>query len=300
MPLTSHDEMLVGVDHGRICALATAGQRDLQNRATAHPELFAANPFDPALFGTIALATAFGAPECTVEQLQVANRMALWVFAVDWLVDYAAKSRKEVEDIVASCLAVAGGAAPTATDPLAHFLAEIRDDLAAAPGFPTYRLLWREEVERMLTAMAREWEWKAVDTAGAAGGAGPTVDEYLDNSDNTGLVLVHVSHWLYTGDRECLERLDQLITAGRAAQRVLRLVNDLATVHRDEEWGDLNAIMLIGDRAEVSRQVTVLAERCLELLRPLELTCPQQAGYLARQLGFTTGFYKITDFWGGL
>lgn len=294
-PLTSRDEILVGSEHGRICALAAAGQRDLQQRVAAHPELFAAKPFDPTLFSAIAHATAFGAPWCAVEQLRVANRASLWVFAADWLIDYLAKSREEVTAIVADCLAVADGAAPTAASPLGCFLAEIRDGLATAPSFQARRRLWREEVERMLAAMAREWEWKS---ALASGAAGPTFDGYLDNADNTGLSFVNVSHWLFTGDRACLEQLGELTTAGREAQRVLRLVNDLATHERDAVWGDLNALMLT-DHADVSRRITIHVERCQDLLRPLETTCPQQAVYLARQIGFTSGFYQVTDFWGG-
>ncbi|MFF5234856.1 terpene synthase family protein [Dactylosporangium sp. NPDC000521] len=294
-PLTSHDEILVGSEHGRICALAAAGQRDLQERAAAHHELFAAKPFDPTLFSAVAHATAFGAPWCTVEQLRVANRASLWVFAADWLIDSQATSRDEVASIVADCRAVADGAVPTAASPLGRFLGEIRDALAAAPSFRTGRQRWREEVERMLAAMAQEWEWKS---ALAGGTAGPTFDEYLDNADNTGLSFVNVSHWLFTGDRSCLEQLGELTMAGREAQRVLRLVNDLATHERDAVWGDLNALMLT-DHADVSRRITMLVERCHDLLRPLEPTCPQQAVYLARQIGFTSGFYQVTDFWGG-
>jgi hypothetical protein len=146
----------------------------------------------------------------------------------------------------------------------------------------------------MLAAMAREWRWKS---ALAGGAAGPTFEEYLGIADNTGLSFVNVSHWLFTGDEACLERLGELVTAGRAAQRVLRLVNDLATFERDMVWGDLNALML-ADRASVSRRITTLVKRCRRLLHPLETACPQQVAYLARQIGFTSGFYQVTDFWG--
>ncbi|MEV6925643.1 terpene synthase family protein [Dactylosporangium sp. NPDC051485] len=292
--LTGRDEILVGSEHGRICALAAAGQRDLQGRAAAHHELFAAKTFDPALFSAVAHATAFGAPWCTVEQLQLANWASLWVFAADWRMDWAETSAEEVAAIVADCLAVADGVAATAASPLGRFLAEIRDRLATAPSFPAGRLLWRDEVERMLSAMARERQWRP---ALAGGAPGPTFDEYLDNADNTGLSFVNVTHWLFTGDRACLDRLDELIEAGREAQRVLRLVNDLATHQRDEASGDLNALMW-ADRGDVSGRIAALVDRCQDLLHPLEASCPQQVVYLARQIGFTSGFYRVTDFWG--
>ncbi|GAA4246433.1 terpene synthase family protein [Dactylosporangium darangshiense] len=292
--LTSRDEVLVGAEHGRICALAAAGQRDLQECAAAHQELFGAKPFDHTLFSAIAHATAFGAPWCTREQLRVVNRVSLWVFAADWLMDHEASSREEVTTIIADCFAVADGAAPRAASPLGWFLAEIRDELTTAPAFPARRSLWHDEARRMLAAMAQEWQWKS---AIAAGASGPTFDEYLDIADNTGLSFVNVTHWLFTGDRTCLERLDELTAAGREAQRVLRLVNDLATHGRDVVWGDLNALMLT-DHADVSRRITTLTEQFQQLLRPLERTCPQQVVYLRRQIGFTGGFYQVTDFWG--
>jgi hypothetical protein len=296
--LTSRDEILVGSEHGRICALAAVGQRDLQECAAAHHQLFAAKPFDPTLFSAIAHATAFGAPWCSVEQIRVANRASLWVFAADWLIDSEAKTREEITAIVADCLAAADGTAPTAASPLGRFLTQIRDELATAPSFLTGRLPWRKEVERMLAAMAREREWKSARAALAGEAAGPTLREYLDNADNTGLSFVNVSHWLFTGDRACLEKLGELTTAGREAQRVLRLVNDLATQKRDAVSGDLNALMLT-DHDDASRRIAMLVERCHDLLRPLETTCPQQVVYLARQIGFTSGFYQVTDFWGG-
>jgi hypothetical protein len=299
-PVSGDDEILATAEYGRICALAGKVQRDLQERAVVHRDLFAANPFDPALFSTVSLAMAFSAPWCTAGQLRVANRAVLWGFAADWQIDYLAKSSAEVDAIVTGCLSVADGAAPSADNPLGRFLAELRDELATVPAFEALRPIWRDELARMLAGMAREWDWRAARAADPGGQAGPTFDEYLSNADNLGASFVNVSHWVFTGGPEALDHLTALTVASAEAQRVLRLVNDLATYERDLEWGDLNALMLVADRAELTRQIAVLVDRCRELLRPLESSCPPETSYLTRQLGFATGFYRTADFWGSL
>ncbi|SCL24291.1 terpene synthase family protein [Micromonospora inyonensis] len=284
------------VEQGRICALAARGQRDLQKLAAGYPELFSGAPFDAALFGNIAMAMAFSAPWCSLEELRVTNRAVLWGFALDWQVDYLAKSRTEIDRLTETSLAVVDGATPASDDPFARFLAELCADLAAAPAYPRLRDAWRAAVHRTLAAMAVEWEWRSArrDLTGTL----PTFEEYLANADNLACTVVNVAHWIHTGDDGTHRSLPRLVEASDEVQRVLRLVNDLGTYQRDLEWGDLNAIMLVADRAEVEQRVEVLTGGCHELLAPLTEECPRQATYLARQLGFTSGFYGSTDFWG--
>ncbi|RGC67093.1 hypothetical protein C5N14_20065 [Micromonospora sp. MW-13] len=290
------DQLSAAAEQGRICALAAKGQRDLQRHAARYPDLFSGRPFDGALFSNIALAIAFGAPWCTAEQLRLTNRAVLWGFALDWRIDYLAKSRADVDRVVAGALAVADGASPDADDPLGRLLAELRDELAGVPAFAELGDAWRGAVHRTVTAMAREWDWK---TARERDGAPlPSFAEYLDNADNLACTVVNVAHWIWTGDAETHRRLDRLVTVSDEVQRVLRLVNDLASYERDLQWGDLNALLLVADRAEVDQRIVELVERCNELLAPLTGGCPLQAAYLARQIGFSSGFYRSTDFWG--
>ena len=286
-------------EQGRMVALATAGQRDLRRCAEAYPELFPARPFDPALFSTLTLATAVFAPEHTAQDLRIANRVGLWVFALDWQIDYLAQAAETVDGIVAACLSVADGGTPDPGDQLALFLAEVRDDLAGTPFFPTARELWRTELRRMLTAMAREWRWAAA-RARDDHDALPTFEAYLDNADSVGATFVNVSHWISTCPTLPVDGLAGLIAASHAVQRVLRLVNDLATYEREVRWGDLNALLLMDDRDEVTRRVTVLVDGCRQQLHRLEHDFPQEVAYLSRQIGFSSGFYQTGDFWGSL
>ncbi|MGW4295597.1 terpene synthase family protein [Micromonospora chersina] len=289
-------DQLAVVEQARICAVAVAVERDLHTVVADHRDLFAGRPFDPALVSGIAMSVAFTAPEHTAEQLRVTARTVLWVFAADWQIDYLARTADDVRDMTAACLAVADAGPSAARHPLARLLGGIRDELSATPAFAVLEPVWRDELGRMLAAMSREWRWK---TTRGAGPGDPTLDEYLDIADNTGAMLVSVTHWASVGDQDWLDHLDALRMAGRATQRAIRLINDLATHRRDLQWGDLNALML-ADATDVTARLTTTVEESRELLRPLERSCPRQAAFLSRQIPFTSGFYRVSDFWGSL
>ncbi|MEV5825785.1 terpene synthase family protein [Spirillospora sp. NPDC052242] len=303
----AEDEIQRALEAGRTAALAADCQRDLEKWAESYPVLFSARPFDGRLFGTVAMANAFGAPWESADRLRIAVRASLWVFGADWVVDYCAETRDDVASVVRACTAVpdrpASGSRPgtepaTAASELARCLADLQDDLASVPAFESGERLWRRQLERYLTAMAREWEWKARFQEDP--GTAPSFEEYVANADNFGSSLVNVAHWIFTGDRRTLDHLDELWRVGEEVQRVLRLLNDLATYERDVTWGDLNSLMLGVDRAGVTGRIAAIVDECRELLRPLRETCPREADYLERQIGYSTGFYGTTDYWGSL
>jgi len=279
-----------------ICAVAAQGQRDLQECANVYSDLFPAKPFDPAVFSTLALANAFSAPWLPADRLRMANRASLWAFRVDWLVDYLAASRSEVDDAATRCLAVADGSAPAVGDSLAAFLATLRDDLNSQPAFADLHTIWRDELRRMFEAMTREFEWRS---AGATITA-ITAEEYLNNADNLGSSFVNVTHWIANSEPSTPEHVADVLTATRAQQQVLRLLNDLGTYHRDLSWGDLNLLRLGVTEKEVTEWMADLGERCELALRPLRNRQPRMAVFLERQMEFCRGFYGITDYWGSL
>ncbi|GLX98661.1 terpene synthase family protein [Herbidospora sp. NBRC 101105] len=255
---------------GRVSGLAAASARDLTTRAAAHPALFPARPFDATLFNAVALANAFGSPDATVAELRVANRLSLWIFAVDWLIDHRAEELAEVDAIVEECLD------GTADSPLTAFLGEIRDEVADATG------LFEAELARMLHAMRREFAWKAR-------GELPTLEAYLDNAANFGSTFVNVAHWTRNG----VQGVPGLLPASDEVQKVLRLLNDLATHHRDVSWGDLNALMLGPTPGEVRAHIETLTGNARKLIGD-----GPQADYLRRQIGYSSGFYGVADYWG--
>ncbi|MFY1694645.1 MULTISPECIES: terpene synthase family protein [unclassified Solwaraspora] len=285
-------------EQGRICAIATAGHRDLATRATTYPELLPHRPFDPSVFAAVAMATAFAAPWCTPEQLRSANRATIWGYAAHWRIRHTG-SDDDVIVLIDRCRAVAHGAPAGQHDDLGRFLAEIVAELTPSPAFAARRGLWWAELERMLTALHREWRWRAAQRAEPAGHR-PSLHEYLDNAATIGTTFVDLTHWLRLGDGPAIAHLHELITVSREVQRVLRLVADLAAPPgRDSASGGLDTL-LAADRITLQEQIGHLVDRCRELLRPLEVRCPHHASYLSRQLGFSSGFHRITDLWGGL
>ncbi|WP_230884822.1 terpene synthase family protein [Planomonospora sp. ID82291] len=286
-------DRVAAVESGAVCAVAGRSQREMREWAQAYPDLFSAKPFDAALYSTLSLAMAFSGPWLTAEQLRMANKATLWAFGLDWLVDYVAASPQEAEEIARRCREVAGGAPPADGDDLARMLADIRDELASRPAFAELGPVWRDELERMLDGMLTEWRWKA-------GKSVPTFEEYLGNADNLGFSFVFAAHWIHVSDGGPVADADRVREAGHAVQRVIRLLNDLGTYERDVAWGDLNALLLDVDRAEVERRVAALAARSRELIGPLRDAQPGLAGYLERQMDFCAGFYRVGDYWGTL
>jgi hypothetical protein len=277
-------------DAGRICAVAGRGQRDLQRCAAAYPELFPADRFDATLFGLVSQAMAFSAPWLDADRLRVTNRAALWAFAIDRLVDTVATSRREVAALAARCRAVAAGAAPDPGDAAGTLLADIRDALAARAGYDGWDAAWRRELSRMLAGMAREWRW-------VHGGPRPTMAEYLDNADNLGLSFVFVSHLGATTPVVTARETGALVAAGRAAQRAVRLINDLGTYRSDLATGDLNVLRLGPNRSQVRRRLDEVLADCASRFERLGETHPDPVAYLDRHVQFNLGFYSVTDYW---
>ncbi|SNS34690.1 terpene synthase family protein [Actinomadura mexicana] len=289
------DALLDARHNGAVMAQAVKCARDLARCAESYPDLFDAKPIDETLFNAVACANAFGSPWLTASGIRMAARTSLWIFGLDWLVDHVATSRDEVDDINRRCLAVAEGAPPAPGDGLTRFLADIRDDAAGSPAFAMLRDHWLTELGRLLESGARELAWKSGDRADR-----PTFDQYLDNADNMGSAWVNISHWVVHADQGILDHIDELQVVSRDVQRILRLLNDLATYERDVSWGDLNAQMLGVDRAQITARIDELVARCGGLLRPLRDDCPEAVAYLERQIGYSTGFYELGDYWGSL
>ncbi|WFE45864.1 terpene synthase family protein [Verrucosispora sp. WMMD1129] len=282
-------------EQGRICSVAVRGQRDLQDRVATYPALFPDPPVDAAMLSALALSTAFIAPWCTAAELRTANRASLWVTAEDWRIDSEIGSLEEATATATACTAVAAGSAPADGDQLTQFLADIREDLAATPLFSRLGHLWQGELRRMLDAELREWRWRTDRNNKMA--ELPSAGDYLANAAGYGATWVNISHWIATSAVDTEEHLTALVTASYEVEKVLRLVNDLASYNRDVKAGDLNILMLGVGEHEVRQQAIDLADRCHKLLDPLAGVSPRQVTYLRRVLGFTAGFYHGTDFW---
>jgi hypothetical protein len=284
---------------GRICGMAGQAQRDLGEWAERYPGVFSGGPYDPALFNMLCLCTTFAAPWLASTDLRLGNRAALWGFASDWAIDYVAKTRTEVTDVVDRCLAVAEGARPDRDDDLTRSLADIRDDLAKTPAFPAMRHLWDEDLGRYLQGMAREWDWKAARAAGRT--EHPTFAEYLGNTDNFGFSFPFVTHWISNSEfSPPPAEVKEIQAASWEAQRIMRLINDLGTYERDLSWGDLNGLMLGVTKEKMGEHIARLTGQFREIVKPLRTSHPRLIYYIERQMEFCAGFYKVADYWGAI
>jgi hypothetical protein len=287
------------VESGRIGGVAGQAEREVRAWAAGYPDLFGAKPFDATLFTTVCLCTAFSAPWHTSAALRVTNRVATWSFGVDWLIDYVARSRAEVDDVIDRCLTVARGGPADDGDDLMRCLAEIRNALRESVAFPALRHVWLDELERFLRSQAREWDWNLARKDG--GRTGPSLQDYLGNADNLGFSFAFASHWLSTAtEPPRADDVPKIREASWQAQRTMRLINDLGTYRRDQEWGDLNALMLDVSRDEVLRRMADLRDRLATILEPLRPGHPFLTSYMERQVDFCQGFQGVTDYWGAL
>ena len=129
--------------------------QDLQACQSRYPKLFAPAAMDPML-EPLAMAIAYGSPGYDAGELRVSARTSQWIFGLDWLVDHRATTAGQITDLIDRCTNIADGGTPTPGDEPAEFLAELRADLAATPAFADLEPLWRNELARMLHAMASE------------------------------------------------------------------------------------------------------------------------------------------------
>lgn len=271
---------------GRTCALAAECDRDLRRCAEIYGGLFPAAAFGPEIYSSLSLASAFGAPWATADRLKVVNRAALWVLALDRLVDRIATSRDQVDRLVRDCLAVADGAPPKAA--VTRFLADLRDELATVGEFAALHRLWRDQLGRTLAGMSRAWAWR--DSA-----AEVSLERYVGNADSRGTCFVDLCHLIYAGDAWVRAHLEELRPACEQVQRYLHLLGDLASYRRDLSWGGLNVLLLGVGRSEVDEAMGGLAREAGERIREVWERSPRTATFLWRQIGFNAGYHNISD-----
>jgi hypothetical protein len=281
------DELDEAFELGETCAMAAECGRDLRRCAEMYGGLFPAAAFTTDLIHALTLSTAFSAPWAGAHRLKVVNRAALWVLAVDRIVDHTALTRSHVDRLTKECLDVARGSAPRSA--VSRFLADLRDELGTVKEFGDLQDIWAGQLARMLEGMARAWAWRDAH-------ATPSLAHYVENADSRGSCFVDLCHWIYTADDWSKAHLEELRAVSRQVQRYLHLLGDVVTYRRDLSWGDLNVLALGVERSQVTAAMAELARRAQELIEPVRAHSPRTAFYLHRQLGFQAGFTGVSGF----
>ena len=132
---------------------------DLAAIITRYPDLFPPHPFDHNFPARLAEMSIGCVPADTTPH-PTYTRHALWICALDYLIDHVATTTDQVQHLTDRCDHTAAGHRPHPDDHLTAFLAELRTDLARTPEFAACEPLWRSELHRMVGAMSREWHWK--------------------------------------------------------------------------------------------------------------------------------------------
>src|SRR5262245_10417624 len=96
-----------GFAEGRLAALAAAGARDLAACARGYGGHFAGNGYDGAFFALLAQANVICAPGLDRWALETLNRVGLWTFGIDRLIDTEARSRGAADAVARRCVDVA-------------------------------------------------------------------------------------------------------------------------------------------------------------------------------------------------
>lgn len=284
--LTEYDQ-LSALDCGRLLAMCTAAERQIQPWAAAHGDLFT------GIAGPVVLSRAFASPWTTLDQLVLISKLALWAFAVDTSIDNDAQSADDVAEVVSRCLTVVDGGPPVPGDPLTRALSDIHDQLVKTPMYDSLRDLWRDLLELSLRAMEREWH---TVRAISRGGPQPTLAEYLDNCDNLALRWVRVSWWIVSETAELLDHLDTMLPPLWVAQTALRFSNDLASHQRERANGDINLFTMGYGQAEIIRRRDELMSECHRMLSPLMRRGFKPAIDVDRAIKIAVAFYDVTDF----
>ncbi|GAB2703604.1 terpene synthase family protein [Nocardia thraciensis] len=292
-------ESLTTADCGIACATAVRLRQSMTRWAAAYPVLYDHEPFGSALFGSTALAIAFSAPRSPPDRLNAAARATLWIHGLDWLMDSSELPDAAVHDLMQGCMRVATDNRTDTPPPLplpaaelTTLLAELRDDLIAAPAFRTLRQHWSAALRRLLAAMKQERQWA---TDGDSDVRQPSLRTYLDNADSVAVSFVFTTHWIANGGGG---DIDAIVAASAATQRVIRLINDLATVARDIRTGDTNALFAATSRDEIDRLLGDLERDADAKLRTASRSNPELTDYMRRQWEFCHAFYSRGDlFW---
>ncbi|ACY99332.1 MULTISPECIES: terpene synthase family protein [Thermomonospora] len=264
----------------RICTVAGKLQRRMRGWAVEFPAPYDPRSFDPGLYSMLALAAAFSDPHRTVDQLQPAGRMSLWVLGLGRRVAHLA-SEPELWRLIEHYEAVADGASPDPDDDLSRFLAVIHRELAALPAHPVLYDAWQEELRRTLRALARSWTT-------ARAGRRPSFEEYLRDADGFGLALTFAAHRIATGDSGPAE---DLADAARAVQRAVRLSADLGAAGRGLDPGEPNALTLGLPRPAVELRLAEATGQARTLLAAARARHREQADYMERHMDFYAGFF---------
>lgn len=282
------------IDVGRASALAARAHRRLDRDLARIAPGLGGVPLDATQVGMVAQIGVQCTPWLAPDPLHTVNLAGVWTFVADWLVDHAAQSTADVDDLLACCVAVGRGARPAPGDGVgAALVAAIRDGLHSRPLDEAWGHAWVAEIARYLTAMRLELEWRS--------GAKPSMDTYMSNHDSVGLRFAFATLLIVddAAPQDWHPGPGTLSEAADATALAIRLANDLAGASRELAYADVNVLTLGMAPEEVGERIRRETTRCRALYAAVPAVHRRRVSYLERVLGFNLGVYGAGDYWAG-
>lgn len=175
-------------------------------------------------------------------------RLVLWIFGLDDLVDTPATPFAVVQARLALYRRIAVGMPITTDfDDLSVLLSNIRHALADRPLWSSLHLIWTTALTDLLDAMLAE-----------RSPAPPlSFTTYMERGTaSIGTILDGWTVLLLLDDASAMTQLPQIQAALQAGAAAVRLANDLRTAEKEAGEGKVNALTLLGSRAQVEAALT--------------------------------------------
>lgn len=238
---------------------------------------------DPRASGT-ALSFAMTAPTRSAHELALAGRLAMWIFAVDDVLDARDATAVTTTGLLAPILAFlasGGEQRPVGDAPLVRALGDLWERLAQRPLYPFFRGPLVESLQAMFAAMELENAWR--EQYRGPGRRLPSYPDYLENGiSSIAMPCLYRALALALGGPATPSCWPRLRSIERDAAMAVRLANDLRTCTRELDEQAVNAVVILGESATVAQargEVEADMKRALDrCARSCEWGAPEPAG----------------------
>jgi hypothetical protein len=263
-----------------------------------------------------ALTTAIVLPRLSVSDAFTTAQMILWVFGVDDKADKRMITLEEMQRKAEQWYSIAKDGPGNDIDDsneLTAILLNMRERLSKSQMFEPLREYWASRLRIIVEVMAQEYQY-ALEYAADGARALPSLDEYLRGGiHSVGFPIWGSTVLILLKDSSVMERFEPIEESIKYTGTALRLYNDVSTLDKDIQEGDINSILIryhaildgnpnvTKERAlsEAKQQVLQLADsyaqKCYASLEQLETDSGQFEETSSRLVAFHAHFYGYTE-----
>jgi hypothetical protein len=267
----------------------------LENWAQQYPKL---GPVIPM----IALTSAVAMPYVSITDAFAWARAIAWIFLVDYKADPQTFTYQDMQQKATQwySIAIDWPASKVDTgDELTAELADITNDMSKSCLFETLREYWAVRLQDHVLNVAQECQ-NALEYTHHGPHTLPSLDDYLRiGIRSVGYPFVGSLAMILHRDSsvlECIEQINEILECAGAA---LRLYNDIATLDKEIQAGEVNSIMVVYhtllDKESGPTEESVLSEAKQYILR-LADSYAQTCYNLVEQLGTDSKQFEVMSY----